>query len=248
MIAENNVEKIKNIIMTEWIFDESYFTDPVTGGFCFPKYSDTGEQPVEIVDITDYQVYFWDESKLSPKEISKYGIVDFERDLVSIESYELEIKIDNLETFARKIPDDFFRSYPKLIEYRNHLAKLVYKFGSEDAWFGSYNDGFRKTLVEYGLSCKYEPFMRGTMEWENFVRRLCSLYVYYLKSNLERFHPLYIPIVFEELKEYFEEGIWMEDNEFFLEYYYDDNWLEILPLMIKKELESKYWLVYRKNY
>ena len=237
--------------MTEgsvWIFDESYFVDPVTGSFRFPEYSYTGEQLVEIDDTTEYEFYFWEENNLTSEEICNYCITDFERDLVNLEIYELEIKIDNLESFVRKIPDDFFRQYPKLIEYRNHLAKLVYKYGSEDAWFGSYNAGFRKILVEYDLSCKYEPFMKGTRDWEYLVKKVCSLYVYHLKSNLERFHPLYIPIILEILNDYFEETIWLEDNEFFLNVYHDDTWLEVLPLLIKKEIESKYWLRYRKNY
>jgi len=236
--------------MTEhstWIFDESYFVDPVTGNFRFPKYSFTGEQLVEIDDNTEYQLHFWEDANLTVTEIRNYGITDFERDLIGLDNCELEIEIDNLEEFARKIPGDFFRPYPKLEAFRDHLAKLIYKFGSEDAWFGSYNEDFRKTLLEYGLSCKYEPYMKGTFEWGRLVRMVCSLYVYHLKSNLERFHPLYIPIVLEHLNEYFEEAIWMEDNEFFVKVYYDDTWLEILPSLIKNELESKYWLDYRKK-
>ena len=232
-----------------WVFDESYFVDSVTGGFCFPQYSYTGEQLVEIDDTTDYQSYFWGEDNLTPKEMSNYGITDFERDLSGLENYDLEIKIDTLEDFIRKIPDDFFRSYPKLIQYRDHFTKLVFKFGSGDAWFGSYNEEFRKTLMEYGLSCKYEPYMKGTIEWGYLVKKVCSLYVYHLKSNLERLHPLYIPKILGILNDSFEEeNLWYDyDLESFARAYHEQTWMGILPPLITKEIESKYWLHYRKK-
>jgi len=233
-----------------WVFDESYFVDPVTGSFCFPQYRYTGEQLVEINDTTDYQSYWVGEGNLTPEEICNYGITDFERDLCGLENCELEMEIDTIEDFVKKIPDDFFRSYPKLIKYRNHFAKLVYKFGSEDAWFGVDNEGFRKTLIDYGLTCKYEPYMEGTREWGDIIRRICSSYIYHLKSNLERFHPLYIPIIFKELNAYFEEeeNLWYDyDIESFARAYHEQTWMGILPSLIVQEIGSKYWLRYRKK-
>ncbi len=231
-----------------WIFDESYFIDSITGGFCFPQYHSTGEHLVEIDDTTDYLTCFWGNFDLTPGEISRYSITDFERNLSNADSFELEITIDSLEEFIRKIPSNFFRLFPKLERYRKHLAKLICKFGSEDAWYGSYNEVFRDTLMEYNLSCQCEQYMKGTIEWGGLVKKICHLYVYYLKSNLERFHPLYIPIVFEILNDYYTETVWMEDEEFFLKFYDEEySWLEILHPLITRELKSKYWLQYRKK-
>ncbi len=231
-----------------WIFDESYFVDPSTGGFCFPQYHSTGEHSVEIDDTTDYQFYFWDDINLTPKEISRYNITDFERDLINVDICELEITIDSLEDFIKKIPSDFFQLLPKLEKYREHLAKLIYKFGSGDAWYGSYNEVFRDTLMEYNLSCQCEQYMKGTIEWGGLVKKICHLYVYYLKSNLERFHPLYIPIVFETLNDHYAETVWMGDEDFFLKFYDEEYaWFEILPPLITKEVDSKYWLQYRRK-
>jgi len=73
-------------------FDESYFVNPKTGNFQFPKYKHDKKYLVKIIDETEYSE-FWD--GFSAEEKREYSIYDFENDI----SYCIEINnVESLDT------------------------------------------------------------------------------------------------------------------------------------------------------
>ena len=108
----------------EGSYDKSYFENPKTGMFQFPKHKHTKEYLVKITDNTEYK-YFWED--FSAEEKREYTISDFETDVYM----SIEIDVEPLESLFYKSS----KSHLEPLGYLKGKWSLVDKILSyDDEW------------------------------------------------------------------------------------------------------------------
>lgn len=81
-------------------FDESFFVNPKTGNFKFPKYRHLKKYLVEIIDDTDYKSDIFD--MLEPEERKDYCLDDFNED---VRDCCFDISVSELGDLVNSLPD-----------------------------------------------------------------------------------------------------------------------------------------------
>ena len=108
-------------------FDESYFRNPRTGNFQFPKYMHDNKHLVKIIDTTDYQNEFWD--YLDSEERKEYTLSNFEEDF---DSSSLDLEVESFDKLFYKTS----KFHLKPLEYLHGHWSIVELLMtcSDDSW------------------------------------------------------------------------------------------------------------------
>lgn len=216
-------------------FDESFFRNPKTGKFQFPKYKHDNKFLIKITDNTDYRDEYWD--GLDAEERREYTLEDFENDFSGP-----DLEVDSFDTLFYK-PST---SHLKPLEYlKGHWNVVESLMSCEDnEWLAIKQDSKpMKILLEEGYlfervistdedklyyfrsfnvtdlrsACKDVNVNPGKTKqeiidrmieskkifnlpiavvrapkFEDWFNSLVRFYIEDIRSNSDRFHPLYI--------------------------------------------------------
>ena len=147
-------------------FDESYFVNPKSGKFQFPKYRSSKDALVKVVDSTNYREDIW--ADLESWEKKDFGIKDFEYHFIAA-----EIEIEPFRAIFQKRSNPFFTTYGFLRGQGDQLDLLLDEIEESDTSerdsigtsFVFAEDKFRKTLLKGGYlrSVEFEtPYAEDT--------------------------------------------------------------------------------------
>lgn len=129
-------------------FDESYFVDPDTGAFRFPKYKTDKTCIVQIKDITNYKEDMW--YGIDENEKKNFGIADFEFNFVSA-----DIEIDSFWNIFDLRNRKHLRTYQYLTGHGRELEELNDEFENRDRSYHIFaTDEWMRKLLDNGcLQC-----------------------------------------------------------------------------------------------
>jgi len=129
-------------------FDESYFVDPKTGAFRFPKYRTDKKCIVQIKDITKYKDDMWYDLDVNEKK--NFGIADFEFNFVSA-----DIEIDGFWNIFDPRNRKHLGTYQYLTGHGRELEELNYEFENRDKSYHIFStDEWMRKLLDNGcLRC-----------------------------------------------------------------------------------------------
>jgi len=129
-------------------FEESYFVDPNTGFFRFPKYRKDNKCIVQIKDITNYKEDMWDD--LDADEKKNFNISDFEFNFVSA-----DIEIDSFWNIFDRRNQKHLGDYQYLSGHGRELEELNYEFENRDESYHIFasNELMKKLLDNGRLQC-----------------------------------------------------------------------------------------------
>lgn len=143
--------------MSDWVsthavqgtYDESYFVNPKTGRFCFPKYKRDARFRVQIIDKTNYREEIWND--LDSEEKREFSIYDFEDFFPS-----LELEVDDFESFIRKVKKSEMEPLGYVHGHRDVVIELLGEDPEELIGLGAEDDLFDRMLNE-GYLYLWEP-------------------------------------------------------------------------------------------
>lgn len=260
-------------------YDESYFINPKTGGFCFPKYKHDKRFIIKIIDETDYReeksmIFSW----LDSDERKNFDIFDFENEFCNMFTCiyaEPFYELFNKNNSSHLKPYEYLKGcgeelldiinehklertrygFQYLLADKPFLKKLLageclslYKFENEhernkyikDTLLLSFNApdlkefcrklGLKSSLskskladqlIDSKVPLKLPEAVVLNEKFHNMMGHFVNVYIEDIMANLERFHPLYIPVVWETMV--------------------DDEDYSFVKQKAKNILESKYW-------
>lgn len=260
---DQSIQKSKPTHAKPNTFDKSYFVNPKTGNFQFPKYKHDNRFLIKITDETEYDYFDY----LDAEERREYELEDFEEDLccpeVEVESFNslFEKKsskhLKPLEQLKNHWPvveklitleDGEFAIFPEHSSLIENLLKNSYLFEQmiisdrdKDAYFSLHKIG------ELRGACKKEGIKGGKNKQEIITNMIESEKIFCLSkavipspgfmSWFEGLVELYISDIRNNADRFhplYLEDIWVRTSE--------DADIPILEEKIQAILESEYWL------
>lgn len=122
-------------------FDSSYFTDPQTRRFCFPKYKHDNKYLVKIRDTTNHREDHW--VGFTREEKSQYTLRDFEEN-----AYGFDLEVDPFSAFAAKAGNPYLGELKPLRADLEFAEELIDSFHFEEFCF--LDEKSERVLVKHG--------------------------------------------------------------------------------------------------
>lgn len=128
-------------------YHQSYFVDPETGRFRFPKYNHDKTYLVKIKDSTPYRQNYWTDAGLSKEEREAYTLRDFEQ-----EYHCFELEVETFERFLTKPGNPYLKELKPIRDVLYKIEALI-----EALHFGEFcflDEQVEKIMLKHGYVFK----------------------------------------------------------------------------------------------